>query len=364
MTDIMPRPRPPHLLRETSRHGQTLWYVRRGKGVRVRIRSAFGTAEFDEEYQKALNVSVRPQKQGPKSGTLEWLVARYRESSAWQSLKLDTRTKREQIFRNIIKTAGDIPFVNITSSTINEGIGRRSQVPSRARHFVDTMWGLFKWAKVNNHVKVDPTADVKRPPQKKTEGFTPWGEDDVQAYQRRWPIGTRERVWLEVLLGTGLRRGDAVKLGRQHVRDGVITIKTEKTGTIVKLRISPELRETLAAGPVGDLTFVVGAKGRPLNKRTFGDAFSAAARAAGVNASCHGVRKLASVRFAEAGCTERELEAVFGWRGGRMASHYTRSADQARLAQEAMDKLENKMRPSIPEPAVKAPRTTSKINGI
>jgi integrase len=43
----------------------------------------------------------------------------------------------------------------------------------------------------------------------------------VTAYEKRWPIGTRQRVWLDVLLYTGLRRGDAVRLGRQHIREGV-----------------------------------------------------------------------------------------------------------------------------------------------
>jgi integrase len=51
----------------------------------------------------------------------------------------------------------------------------------------------------------------------------------VAAYEARWPIGTKERVWLDVLLYTGLRRGDAVRLGRQHVRDGVATLRTEKS---------------------------------------------------------------------------------------------------------------------------------------
>jgi hypothetical protein len=34
-----------------------------------------------------------------------------------------------------------------------------------------------------------------------------------------------------------------------------------------------------------------------------------------------------------------QLEAIFGWVGGKMASHYTRSADRARLARDAMAKL-------------------------
>ena len=56
---------------------------------------------------------------------------------------------------------------------------------------------------------------------------------DVAAYEQRWPVGTRQRVWLDVLLYTGLRRGDAVRLGRQHVKHGVATLTTQKTGTPV-----------------------------------------------------------------------------------------------------------------------------------
>ena len=51
--DAMPRPRPPHLHRQVTRHGKTVWYVRIGKGPRIRIRSAFGTSEFDAEYRAA-----------------------------------------------------------------------------------------------------------------------------------------------------------------------------------------------------------------------------------------------------------------------------------------------------------------------
>jgi hypothetical protein len=64
--------------------------------------------------------------------------------------------------------------------------------------------------------------------------------------ERRWPIGTKERVWLDVLLYTGLRRGDAVIIGRQHVRDGVATLRTEKSQRemIVTLPILPVLQRT------------------------------------------------------------------------------------------------------------------------
>jgi integrase len=119
----------------------------------------------------------------------------------------------------------------------------------------------------------------------------PWTEEHVTAYEKRWPIGTRQRVWLDVLLYTGLCRGDAVRLGRQHIREGVATLKTEKTDTIVTLPILPALAETLAAGPCGDLTFIAGESGNPLSKESFGNLFRDACRAAGVPGSAQASEK-------------------------------------------------------------------------
>jgi integrase len=186
--------------------------------------------------------------------------------------------------------------------------------------------------------------------QAKGDGFTPWTEEHVASYEKRWPIGTRQRVWLDVLLYTGLRRGDAVRLGRQHVRDGIATLKTEKTDTIVTLPILPVLAETLAAGPCGDLTFIAGESGNPLTKESLGNLFRDACRAAGVPGSAHGVRKIAATRAANAGATVAQLEAIFGWQGGSMAALYTRAADRRRLSIEAMSKLGNDKRTSIVAP--------------
>jgi integrase len=118
----------------------------------------------------------------------------------------------------------------------------------------------------------------------------------------------------------------------------------------VTLPILPVLATTLAAGPSGDLHFIVGKNGWPMSAGYFSNEFARAARAAGVRGSTHGVRKIAATRAANAGATVAQLEAIFGWSGGRMASYYTRAADRRRLAVGAMHKLENESRKSIPAP--------------
>jgi integrase len=180
--------------------------------------------------------------------------------------------------------------------------------------------------------------------------------DELDSYYERWPIGTKERVWIDVLLYTGGRRGDAVRLGRQHVRDGVATFRTEKSqGEIsVSIPILPILQETLDVGPTGDLAFIVGANGKPLTKESFGTLFRKACRAAGVHKSAHGCRKVAATRAAENGATTSQLNAVFGWKGVRMASLYTQEADRKRLAREAAGLLvKNTKATSIPSPSRK-----------
>jgi len=165
-----------------------------------------------------------------------------------------------------------------------------------------------------------------------------------------------------VLAYTGLRRGDTVRLGRQHVRDGVATLKTEKSGfkTEVSLPILPVLAETLAAGPCGDLSFICGERGEPLTKESFGNVFKDACKAAGVPGSAHGVRKIPATRAANAGATEAELMAIFGWTDPKMASHYTKTANRKRLAAQATTKLAT----SIPAPSIRCGRKPQKSNEI
>lgn len=107
----MPRPRPPHLQRHVTRHGKTVWYVRLGRGPRIRIRGAFGTAEFEAGYQAAIaGTALQTSKTAQDiTGSLAWLIERYRETGEWTRLSLATRRLRENIFRHVIDSAGVQP---------------------------------------------------------------------------------------------------------------------------------------------------------------------------------------------------------------------------------------------------------------
>ena len=212
---------------------------------------------------------------------------------------------------------------------------RRKATPFAAVSFLKAMRGMFAWAVENDHVPSDPTMGVKGKVPK-TAGFAVWTEDEIDRFEERWPIGTRERLALTILLYTGLRRGDAARLGRQHVQNGVITLNTEKTDTRVTIPILPVLADVIAATKTGDLTFIAKADGAGMTKESFGNWFGEACRAAGVASSAHGLRKAGANRAAENGATTSELDAIFGWEDGKMASLYTRAANRKKMAQRAM----------------------------
>lgn len=340
----MPRKLPPFVTRERTRHKTVVFYFRRGKGARIRL-PAITDKGFDAAYKAVLAGALPRKTTNVPTHTLAWLIARYRETAKYAELSQATRKQRDNIFKGMQEHSADAAYRKIDRTDIDAGLEDRAFTPSQARNFLDAVRGLFQWALAAKHVDHDPTAGVVAPPRPKTDGFAAWTEDDILAYEARWPEGTKERVWLHVLLFTGLRRGDAVRIGRQHVRDGTATLKTEKTGMEVSIPILPMLEETLTIGPTGDLAFICGENRRPLTKESFGNMFRTACNEAGIKGkSAHGVRKIGATRAAEAGASVAEMEALFAWKGGTMASHYTQTADRKRLAKQAAEKVRKSLR--------------------
>ena len=54
----------------------------------------------------------------------------------------------------------------------------------------------------------------------------------------------------------------------------------------------------------------------------------------------HGLRKTAAKKLAELGCSEDQIRAITGHKTSAMVAHYTREADQKRLATAAIEMWE------------------------
>ena len=139
-------------------------------------------------------------------------------------------------------------------------------------------------------------------------------------YAKKHPIGTNAYLALALLLLTGQRQSDVVQFGRQHFKNGWLTftqVKNRKTKPVtLSIPIMPWLQSAIDASPCDWCD-----------------------RAGLSQCSAHGLRKAGACIAAENGATEKQLMAIFGWQTMKEAAHYTKMANQKRLAASAMPLL-------------------------
>jgi integrase len=343
----MPKKRPIHLETYLNRHGKRMWYFRAGKGKRIRIHGEYGSPAFQAAYKEALAAHLSG---GATTRTLAWLIEEYRRSPAWERLAAETKKQFRYQLERMKEKAGEAPITAIKQASIVAGRDARAAKPSDANKYLRASKRLFAFAVEHGWLRQNPATGVSKVPlPNRRTGFLQWEEEDLARYEEHWQIGTRERLALDLLLYTGVRRSDLVRLGRQHMRqNGEIVIRTEKSvnsGRPVEVTITilPPLAASIQATRTGDLTFLITARGKPFVKESFGNWFKKACKAAGVNddgKASHGLRKVAATRAAEAGATEAELNAMFGWtEGSGEAAHYIRKANRAKLARSGQAKV-------------------------
>jgi integrase len=196
----------------------------------------------------------------------------------------------------------------------------------------------FIWISVSK--MSDPTIGIS-PYKIESEGFKTWEPEKIAAYRAYYPLGTKQRLTLELAHCTIQRRSDLVRMGPQHIRDGTLSITQQKTGAFVEIPVLPELQEALDAMPRANLCFLLTDEGRPFTAEYFGGWFRDQCNAAGIpiGYSAHGLRKAGATRLAEHGCTDLEIMAWGGWTTLAEVQRYTKKATRKRLAENARDKL-------------------------
>jgi len=334
----MPRPRKPYIQKETSRHGKVVWYFRRGKEKRIRLPGTYGSKEFNAAYIAALaGAKIEKRAEAPCS-TLRWLVDRYYESGRFGNLRPNTQRNQRLALENACRNGARLNFAAIDESDIREAMVRREATPTMAMEYVRTMRALMNFAKDSGWITVNPADNVKAP-KPDTDGYHTWTIEEVERYQKRHASGTQARLALDIMLYTGLRRGDAIILGRQHIRDGVISIRAGKNHAEITIPVLPPLAKSIEATRTGDMVFLVNTRGRPWKNISFGYWFAARCEEAGVPGRAHGLRKAGATFAANNGATPFELTAMYGWSSTKVAEIYTKKADRVRLAERAANKL-------------------------
>jgi integrase len=279
MIEQMTKIRLKYVTADVDRHGNVRYYFRKQGHAKVRLLGMPGSDEFMERYKTALAGECtirRPVRKLPRPdyGTLRWLVVEYYGSNNFKSLAPRTQRVRRNILDKVCEKAGSERITGITTVVIMKGRDNRSDRPEAANAFVKSMRALLGYAVETQVIPSNPARDV-RLIRSKSDGFHTWTVDEIRQFEKRHPAGTKARLALHLLLYTGQRRSDAVVLGRQHVglRDQTLTFTQIKTRERLTLPILPELQTTISTSPVGDLTFLVTAFGKPFSPDGFGNWF-------------------------------------------------------------------------------------------
>lgn len=335
-----------------DRHGKPRCYFRKD-GMRLALPLP-GDAGFMAAYEEAAAQLGGPRQivhNAPLSGTWAALIVEYYKSPEFLLLKASTKTTYRGIIDRWRDEHGAKRVTHLKRRHVQEHIGSAvaASGPHAANNLRRMLKTLCRFAVDNEWRRDDPTTDI-RPVRAKSDGFLTWSEDDIDAFERHWPNGSRERLALNLLLYTGQRRGDVVRMGRQHVgsailkRGGkpqpVIRVVQAKTGAALVIPLHAKLRKMIKDAPNDHLTFLMTAWGKPFTAAGFGNWFRDACDAAGLKQlSAHGLRKAASRRLAEAGATALQIAAITGHKTLKEVSRYTAAADQASMASDAVEKL-------------------------
>jgi integrase len=328
-----------------NRKSQRVRYYFRRRGTKaIPLPGLPGSEEFMAAYAAALAsipdqcVEIAAHRILP--GTINALVVTYYKSDEWHALAADTQKTRRRIIERFRAQHGDKRVALLQREHILKmlaAIGR----PSAKRHWLKAIRGLMRVA-VPTMRKNDPTEGIAGVKLPKSRGHHTWTDEEIKQYRAYWPLGTQQRLVMEFALKTASRRGEVVRLGPQHVRNGRIHIERTHGSEDVDLPMAPELQAACDAMPKAHLTYIVTAHGKPRSKYGLGNDFAKWATEAGLPAYCrlHGLKKGGMRRLAEAGGTAHELMAISGHKTLTEVQRYTKDADRKKLADSGMAKLQ------------------------
>jgi integrase len=320
-----------------DRHGKTRYRFRKRGLPPYSFRHAPGTHEFMAEYQAALKATAEPLPRfAPYS--YDALIGSFYRTPKWLAMKPSSRATYQGIIERFRKTNGAKDARAVTTGAIDAKLAKMADTPAAANNLRKALNRLHRHA-----VKLGWRADN---PVTATDGFKAgkgwhcWAEDEIRRFEDRWPLGTRERLALELLLNTALRESDVVTVGRQHRQGDELHLSHGKNDSDTVVPIGPSLAAAMAAYDSGNLTYIATQFGGPFTVKGFYNWFKRACVKAGLpHCSPHGLRKAASRRLAEAGATPLEGRAVTGHKTDRMFAYYAESANRRALAGTAMGKV-------------------------
>lgn len=308
-------------------------YFRRTKTAKpVRIVSEFGTPAFWSEYARHLKgVPVAPSGYSFKA-----LIHSYRTRGSYQAKAERTRRDYDKVLTYIADKWGDLDPRRLRRPDVIYARDANADAVRFANYVVQVTSILMEHARDIGWRDDNPAKGVSL---LKSKGAPrqPWPEDLVEAF--RSTTTGRAALVFELLVGTGQRIGDVLRMQWGDVKGDAIHLRQSKTGAALIIPLTQRLRAMLEATPKTGLYIVAGDHGRPVSYRAAHDAIMKVRKKIGAEAfDIHALRHTTAHELAALGCTDAEIAAITGHTSAASVRRYSAAAAQARRARDAQKK--------------------------
>ncbi len=191
---------------------------------------------------------IEPGKNKIKPGSVADLITLYYQTAAFIGLADATRQTYRGILERFRADYGELPVARLEEQHIAAILDKRADTPAAANNLRRMLKAIMKLAKQRKIIKVNPMTEVE-PIRYKVKGFKDWSDAEIKLFTDCYPIGTRERLALELMLCAAPRRSDVVRLGPRHVLGGRLIYVQKKTGAEINVPLLPELKAAIEAMP-------------------------------------------------------------------------------------------------------------------
>jgi integrase len=360
----------PHVEGWADRHGKMRYYFRRGKGARTPLAGTLNSAEFTASYMAALNglaATARPQIEQPSRFTIAALITSYKGSKLYKDLRSTSKAGYCSRLNAMTRDFGECSVKGLNRTRIIDILDDYDDRPGSKLDTHKKLKILIKHAIDEKWIDGDPTTGIKRP---KGGTIRAWTDDEIEQFEKRWALGSKQRTAFALMLYTGQRRSDTHRMTWTDIsqRTGRIKVHQQKTDVKLEIPLHEELLYVLDKARSNHITIINTEFGAPFTVDGFSDFMRDAITAAGLPLSCqpHGLRKAAGRRLAEAGCTNKEIMAILGHKALASVQLYTEEAEQIEMAAAAMRKVEqihNRPSPNRPFEFGNLPKRLGSSNG-
>ena len=216
----------------------------------------------DEARRECIEVWVRMQSGERAEGVDNAVAPLFRDfvSGPWRAAcfepcKPSTRTSKDWALNNqLLSIFGDVPLDRIDRTSVLrwfEGYSRTA--PGGANSVLLVLRQIMNHAVARGHIETNPTRGVKRNPRPKLTRFLSREEigrlhEVLDRYEPRRPSGKAQADIIRLLLLTGCRTGEILKLRWREVDGDTLELEDSKTGPRQVL-LSPEARAIIERQP-------------------------------------------------------------------------------------------------------------------